>query len=89
MASRLSTLSRGIIASMLSLSLLQGCASTHHQEAYQDPGIKNSFVKGLLRGSGGHQTRWDPPEWQGYGARIPNMEGDWDRFCKADPSKCG
>jgi hypothetical protein len=82
-----SRLSRGIIISTLSILVLQGCASTGYQ-GDQD-GFKSSFMKGLSRGSGGHQTAWDPPEWMGYGARIPNMEGDWERFCKQDPARCG
>jgi len=86
MTSTLSRLSRGIIISTLSISMLQGCASTSTGD--QD-GFKNAFMKGLSRGSGGHQTAWDPPEWQGYGARIPNMEGDWERFCRRDPASCG
>jgi hypothetical protein len=24
-----------------------------------------------------------------YGERIPNMEGDWDRFCLKTPHLCG
>ena len=24
---------------------------------------------------------WDPPVGMGYGARIPPMEGDWERHC--------
>ena len=66
--------------------MLQGCASTGYQG---DQDIMSSFMKGLSRGSGGHQTPWDPPEWMGYGARIPNMEGDWERFCKQEPARCG
>jgi hypothetical protein len=87
MTSRLS-ISRGIIISILSISMLQGCASRGGYQGDQDS-FKSSFMKGLSRGSGGHQTVWDPPEWMGYGARIPNMEGDWERFCKEEPARCG
>ena len=27
---------------------------------------------------------WDPPIGVGYGARIPNMQGDWERFCATE-----
>ena len=76
-----STLSRGIIISILSLSILQGCSSTPgYQDAHQD-GFKNAFIKGLMRGDPSSRP-WDPPAEIGYGARIPNMRGDVDKFCK-------
>ena len=83
--------SRGIITviSLLAVIMLStGCSSTPgYQDAHQD-GFKNAFIKGLMRGDP-RDAPWDPPEWMGYGARIPNMEGDWERFCKQDPAKCG
>ena len=83
-----SRLSRGIIISTLSILVLQGCSSTPgYQDAHQD-GFKNAFIKGLMRGDP-RDAEWDPPEWMGYGARIPNMEGDWERFCKQEPARCG
>ena len=78
-----STLSRGIIISLLSLSTLQGCSSmsTHSQDGLQD-----LIFNGWSQVPG--QQPWDPPVELGYGARIPNMQGDWDRFCSPDPKKC-
>jgi len=72
-----SRLSRGIIISIVSLSTLQGCSSmsTGSQDGIMDVIIKAASHDPLSR-------PWDPPvEIGGYGARIPNMQGDWDRFC--------
>ena len=90
MTSTLSRLSRGIIISIVSISTLQGCASisTGEYQGDQDS-FKDAFMRGLSRGTGGHQTSWDPPAHIGYGARVPNMVGDWKRFCEQDPAKCG
>ena len=76
MVSRLSTLSRGIIISILSISTLQGCSSlsTGSQDGVIDV-IKETVMRDPDR------APWDPPVGVGYGARIPNMKGDWDRFC--------
>jgi hypothetical protein len=85
MVSRLS-ISKGIIISILSLSTLQGCSS-------MSTGSQDGFMAGFMRGLT-HDYRdrpWDPPVGVGYGARIPNMQGDWDRFCgdkKGSTSAC-
>ena len=74
-----SRLSKGIIIStlsILSLSTLQGCSSL--STGSQD-GIIDSFMTGLSKEKG--RAPWDPPLGVGYGARIPNMQGDWDRHC--------
>ena len=76
-----SRLSRGIIISIVSLSTLQGCSSlsTHSQD-----GIIDTVMAGLSTSRHPGTRPWDPPvEIGGYGARIPNMQGDWDRFCGA------
>ena len=87
MVSRLSTsrsgsrpsLSRGIIISILSLSMLQGCSSlsTGGHDGFQDLIFSGWSSDPTLR-------PWDPPVGVGYGARIPNMEGDWERYCATD-----
>ena len=71
-----SRLSRGIIVSILSLSTLQGCSSmsTHSQD-----GIMDVIIKAANHDRS--RAPWDPPIGVGYGARIPNMQGDWDRLC--------
>ena len=76
-----SRLSRGIIISIVSLSTLQGCSSlsTHSQD-----GIIDGIMKGFSTSRYPGQRPWDPPVEVGYGARIPNMQGDWDRFCGED-----
>ena len=55
--------------------------STHSQDGLQD-----LIFNGWSQVPG--QQPWDPPVELGYGARIPNMKGDWDRFCSQDPKKC-
>ena len=86
-----SRLSRGIITSISLLAVITlstGCSSTPgYQDAHQD-GFKNAFIKGLMKGDPSSRP-WDPPAHIGYGARVPNMEGDWKRFCEQDPAKCG
>ena len=76
-----SRLSRGIIISILSLSTLQGCSS-------MSTGSQDGFIDGVIKGFSTSkypgQRPWDPPVEVGYGARIPNMQGDWDRFCGED-----
>ena len=79
-----SRLSRGIIisiVSILSLSTLQGCSSL-------STGSQDGFIDGVIKGFSTSrypgQRPWDPPVELGYGARIPNMQGDWDRFCGED-----
>ena len=77
MVSRLSTLSRGIITSILSLSMLQGCSSLSTSSQDGAVNIFNRMFQGDPR-----LRPWDPPAEIGYGARIPNMRGDVDKFCK-------
>ena len=74
-----SRLSRGFKASLIIISTsiwLQGCSSM--STGSQD-GIMDTFIKGLSKEKG--RAPWDPPLGVGYGARIPQMEGDWDRHC--------
>ena len=79
-----SRLSRGIITSIsivMASMWLQGCSSlsTHSQD-----GIIDTVMAGLSTSRHPGTRPWDPPvEIGGYGARIPNMQGDWDRFCGA------
>jgi len=72
------SISRGIIISILSLSTLQGCSS-------MSTGSQDGFIDGVIKGFSTSrypgQRPWDPPLEVGYGGRIPNMQGDWDRFC--------
>jgi hypothetical protein len=71
--------SRGFKASLIIISTsmwLQGCSS-------MSTGSQDGFMAGFMRGLT-HDYRdrpWDPPVGVGYGGRIPNMQGDWDRFC--------
>ena len=64
---------------ILSISLvmaslwLQGCSSM--STGSQD-GVMNIIMSSTEPG----RKPWDPE--QGYGARIPNMQGDWTRFCE-------
>jgi len=37
----------------------------------------------------GQRVPWDPVPPFSYGDRIPNMEGDYDRFCRQEPWLCG
>ena len=72
---------RGIIisiVSILSLSMLQGCSS-------MDRTINTINVE-YQRG----YRSWDPPGGFSYGDQIPNMRGDYDRFCpQAERWRCG
>ena len=52
---------------------LQGCSSM--STGSQD-GVMNIIWSSTEPG----RKPWDPE--QGYGARIPNMKGDWTRFCE-------
>ena len=75
-----SRLSRGIITSIsliMASLVLQGCSSmsTHSQDGAVN--IFNTMFQGDPR-----LRPWDPPAEIGYGARIPNMRGDVDKFCK-------
>jgi len=74
---------------VVSILCVQGCASMHHQgPRYQEPGLGAAFMRGYQHHDPSRR-HWDPPVHQGYGARIPNMQGDWDRFCVDNPSDCG
>jgi hypothetical protein len=55
---------------------LQGCSSlsTGSQDGIIDVIIKSASTEAGM-------APWDPPVGVGYGARIPNMQGDWDRHC--------
>jgi len=68
MTSMLSRLSMRI--SMVSILALSmtACSSTTQER------LSMSIINGI---NGGH-TIID------YGARVPNMEGDWQRFCEGD-----
>ena len=77
------------ISMIIVMGLSTGCSSLSTGYQGDQDSVKNAFMRGLSRGSGGHETSWDPAAWMGYGARIPNMEGDWERFCKQDPARCG
>ena len=83
MVSRLSTsISRGFKASLIIISTslwLQGCSSL-------STGGQDGFHDLVFKGWSSDPTKrpWDPPTGVGYGARIPNMEGDWDRFCATE-----
>ena len=70
-------ISKVSIASILSLSII-GCSSMTVKTGSQD-GFIDAFIQGA--GSDPRLRKWDPPIGVGYGARIPNMEGDWERFC--------
>ena len=84
-----SRLSKGFKASLIIISTsmwLQGCSSmsTGSQDGFMDVIIKAASHDPLSR-------PWDPPVGVGYGARIPNMQGDWDRLCgprKGQDSAC-
>jgi len=77
MVSRLSRVIIISILSILSLSMLQGCSSLSTKSHDGAVNIFNSMFQGDPR-----LRPWDPPAEIGYGARIPNMRGDVDKFCK-------
>ena len=54
--------------------------STHSQDGFMDVIIKAASHDPS-------RAPWDPPVGVGYGARIPNMAGDWDRFCGQNVDK--
>ena len=86
MTSRLSRLSRQIMVSMSLLAVIglsTGCSSTG---AGHD-GFWSLTSEGALRDP--RLRPWDPPIGVGYGARIPNMQGDWDRFCATEGEAVG
>ena len=70
-------ISRLSILSLVSISII-GCSSMTVKTGSQD-GFIDAFIQGA--GSDPRLRPWDPPIGVGYGARIPNMEGDWERFC--------
>ena len=87
-----SRLSRGIITSLsrriiMSMSLLAvimlstGCSSTGGNH----DGFWSLVGEGALRDP--RLRPWDPPIGVGYGARIPNMQGDWERFCATEKER--
>jgi len=76
-----------MVLSMLSiLALSTGCSSMG--SVYDHP---PSFLEDLERGGSSRSTRpWHPPDGFSYGDRIPNMKGDYKRFCTyPDNWKCG
>ena len=81
-----SRLSRGFKASLIIISTsmwLQGCSSMSTSSQDGVVNIFNTMFQGDPR-----LRPWDPPAEIGYGARIPNMRGDVDRFCKSG-GDCG
>ena len=70
--------SRRIMASMSLLAVMAlstGCSS---MGGSQD-GFWSLSTEGALRDP--RLRPWDPPIGVGYGTRVPNMQGDWERFC--------
>ena len=72
------------MVSILSMLMLIGCSSTggsfKADHYLQD--VNRAYQQG---------TRpWHPPEGFGYGDQIPNMRGDYDRFCRPPENwRCG
>ena len=60
----------------LSILMLQGCGSMSTRSG---DGAVNVFKYMSFQEPG--TAPWDPPIEVGYGGRIPNMQGDWDRHC--------
>ena len=86
-----SRLSRGIKASILSTSrriitsmsllavmvLSTACSSTGGHDGFWSLSSEGALRDPRLR-------PWDPPIGVGYGGRVPNMQGDWERFCATE-----
>ena len=78
-ASILST-SRRIITSMSLLAVMvlsTACSSTGGHDGFWSLTSEGALRDPRLR-------PWDPPIGVGYGGRVPNMQGDWERFCATD-----
>ena len=68
----------------LSILMLQGCGSMSTRSG---DGAVNVFKYMSFQEPG--TAPWDPPVEVGYGGRIPNMQGDWDRhFSGKNSSVC-
>ncbi len=65
----------------LSILMLQGCSSMSTRSG---DGAVNVFKYMSFQEPG--TAPWDPPIEVGYGGRIPNMQGDWDRHCSGKNS---
>ena len=65
----------------LSILMLQGCGSMSTRSG---DGAVNVFKYMSFQEPG--TAPWDPPVEVGYGGRIPNMQGDWDRHCSGKNS---
>ena len=65
----------------LSILMLQGCGSMSTRSG---DGAVNVFKYMSFQEPG--TAPWDPPIEVGYGGRIPNMQGDWDRHCSGKNS---
>ena len=79
--SRLSTLS------ILSMCILfnTGCSMTSTATFKAD-----HYLQDINRGYQQGTRPWHPPEGFGYGDQIPNMRGDYDRFCRPPENwRCG
>jgi hypothetical protein len=68
----------------ISIVMLQGCSSMSTRSG---DGPVNVFKLMSFQEPG--TAPWDPPVEVGYGGRIPNMSGDWERHCSGvDSSVC-
>ena len=65
----------------LSILMLQGCSSMSTRSG---DGAVNVFKYMSFQEPG--TAPWDPPVEVGYGGRIPNMQGDWERHCSGKNS---
>jgi hypothetical protein len=73
----ISTLSRGIKKALSTLSIVSILALSTGCSSMPDF-VKEGVQEGIWK-SGPNRM----------GERIPNMEGDWDRFCLRTPHLCG
>ena len=60
----------------ISILMLQGCGSMSTRSG---DGAVDVFKYMSFQEPG--TAPWDPPVEVGYGGRIPNMQGDWERHC--------